>query len=127
MGPSLRAGTYRARRLRAEPTAAERALWEMLRDRRLAGLKFRRQQPLGRYVADFYCAEAGLVVEADGPVHLEQEHYDRIRDAIMGAAGLVVLRFGNREVIERPRAVARRILLEARRCLRQEPPEDGRS
>ena len=124
MGQWLRRETYRARQLRVEATAAERALWELLRDRRLAGLKFRRQQPIGLYVADFYCAEARLVVEADGAAHLAREDRDRVRDAVMAACGLVVLRFRNHDILERPRAVLRRIVLEVRRCLGREPPEE---
>ena len=59
-----------ARKLRREMTEAEGRLWEQLRDRRLDGLKFRRQAPIGSYVADFLCADAMLVVEVDGDVPL---------------------------------------------------------
>ncbi|MHB0858108.1 MAG: endonuclease domain-containing protein [Anaerolineae bacterium] len=58
--------------LRKQSTPAEALLWQNLRGRRLAGAKFRRQHPIGPYVADFYCAEQHLVVELDGPVHLVQ-------------------------------------------------------
>ncbi|MGE0825937.1 MAG: DUF559 domain-containing protein [Candidatus Binatia bacterium] len=88
------------RQLRAEQTPAEQILWEVLRGRRLHGFKFRRQHPLGRYIADFCCPEAGLVIEIDGKVHdrPEQKNYDQIREEEIKARGLQVLRFGNDEI-----------------------------
>jgi type I restriction enzyme R subunit len=89
------------RELRAEQTSAEGLLWELIRNRRLLGFKFRRQHQLGDYVADFYCHEAQLVIECDGPVHQpnEQWHHDQNRDAYMLAQGLRVLRFTNEQVL----------------------------
>jgi very-short-patch-repair endonuclease len=69
-----------ARRLRREATDAERRLWSALRDRRLAGYRFRRQYPIGRYIADFACTRHRLIVEADGGQHDESET-DRRRSA----------------------------------------------
>ncbi len=88
------------RQLRAKQTPAEQVLWEVLRDRRLHGFKFRRQHPLGRYIADFCCPEARLVVEIDGKVHdrPEQKDYDQIREEEIKARGLRVLRFRNDEI-----------------------------
>src|SRR5438876_8061874 len=63
--------TERARRLRNQATDAERALWRLLRGRHLHGAKFRRQQPYGPYVLDFYCHEHRLAIEADGGQHLD--------------------------------------------------------
>jgi adenine-specific DNA-methyltransferase len=114
MGRLLREQTYRARQLRASATAAEQALWELLRGRRLAGLKFRRQQPLGPYVADFFCEEVALVVEADGPVHAERRDHDVARDRFFASLGVVTLRFSNEEILTRPRGVLRRIVRELR-------------
>lgn len=71
----------RARALRKELSRPERILWNMVRNRALDELKFRRQQPIGPYVADYYCEEAKLVVELDGISHDEQEEYDQARDA----------------------------------------------
>ncbi len=90
------------RKARVNPTPAEQLLWEVLRDRRLEGWKFRRQHPLGRYIADFYCPDARLVIELDGPIHerADQSAYDRIRDEELQARGLVVVRLKNREVEE---------------------------
>jgi very-short-patch-repair endonuclease len=82
-----------ARALRRMSPATERFLWKLLRDRRLEGLKFRRQVPMGPYVLDFVCLSHRLVVEADGPFH-EPEH-DAIRDAWLAAKGFRVLRFDN--------------------------------
>lgn len=84
-------------------------MWDLLRARRLAGLKFRRQQPLGPYVVDFYCEEAALVVEADGPIHYQRRAYDRARDTFLEKAGLAVLRFTNEQILAKPRSVLRRI------------------
>lgn len=86
---------------RKHPTDAEAILWECLRDRRLNGFKFRRQHPIGRYVADFYCHEAQLIIEVDGEIHdqSDQRDYDRVRQAELEAQGLKVLRFKNERVI----------------------------
>jgi len=88
------------RRLRAELTPSERTLWKALRSKHLGGLKFRRQHPLGRYIADFYCPSAGLVVEIDGLVHDErdQAQYDSIRDEELKSRDLRILRFTVKEV-----------------------------
>jgi very-short-patch-repair endonuclease len=90
----------RAQRLRRISTAAEESLWDQLRDRRLLGLKFRRQAPIGPYVADFLCHELRLVLELDGPVHAEPEQaaHDLNRDANLKALGYRVLRFTNHQV-----------------------------
>jgi very-short-patch-repair endonuclease len=58
-----------ARDIRKEQTDAENELWQRLRGRRLADYKFRRQYAIGRYIADFYCSEARLIIEIDGPIH----------------------------------------------------------
>ena len=87
---------------------AERALWSLLRGQRL-GVKFRRQQPLGPYIVDFFCEQAGLVVEVDGAPHFPRPDRDRVRDALLRAAGLTVLRVPNREVLEHSDRVLDRI------------------
>ena len=90
--------TYRhARALRRALTDAERKLWYALRDRRLQGVKFRRQVPVGRYIADFLCVAHKLVIEADGSQHAENPR-DLIRDAWFTENGYKVLRFTNREI-----------------------------
>ncbi|MDF1855541.1 endonuclease domain-containing protein [Pseudooceanicola sp.] len=89
--------TARARQLRQEMTPAERLLWWHLRNRRLLGLKFRRQVPIGPYIADFYCAEQRLVIETDGGGHADSAA-DRARDAWMRAQGLTPLRVWNTDI-----------------------------
>ena len=97
----LRASTYRARALRRRSTPAEQALWARLRRWQL-GAKFRRQQPLGPYIADFFCEEARLVVEVDGAPHFPRPRRDIVRDAMLRLAGLTVLRFTNADVFGDP-------------------------
>lgn len=88
-----------ARSLRTNSTEAERVLWYHLRAARLQGYKFRRQTPLGRYIVDFVCFEAHLIVEVDGGQHGEQQAYDRQRTAWLEGQGFRVLRFWNTEVL----------------------------
>jgi very-short-patch-repair endonuclease len=90
----------RARRLRREMTPQERLLWSHLRDRRLAGAKFRKQMWLTGYIADFACPEARLVVEADGSQHAEDQEYDTRRERAFAALGWRTLRFWNNEILE---------------------------
>jgi very-short-patch-repair endonuclease len=83
------------RELRRDSTDAEAALWVELRDRRMAGFKFRRQYPCGPYIVDFYCAELGLAIELDGGQHfsLEAQAYDARRSGYLRRNGIQVLRF----------------------------------
>ena len=90
----------RARELRREMTPAERLLWERLRGRRLNGLKFRRQQVIDGFIADFYCHAAGLVVEVDGAVHRAQTAYDEQRTQVLKTRDLRVLRLSNDQVVQ---------------------------
>jgi very-short-patch-repair endonuclease len=89
-----------ARRLRCEMTDAERLLWGQLRQRQIAGLKFRRQHPLGSFIVDFVCIEAGLVIEVDGGQHGERQPADEARTAWLNSQGYRVLRFWNNEVLQ---------------------------
>ncbi len=97
-----------ARSFRKSPVLTERLLWKLLRDRKLAGVKFRRQVPIGPYVADFLCFERRLIVEADGPLHDPER--DAARDAWLEAQGFRVLRFPNAMVQGDYDAVLDRIL-----------------
>jgi primosomal protein N' (replication factor Y) len=99
-----------ARALRREPTEPERLLWARLRDRRLGGFKFRRQHPLGAFVADFACLERRLIVEADGEQHVGSE-YDVYRSEALHKQGWRVVRFWNNAIRENPNGVAEAILL----------------
>ena len=89
-----------ARDLRQRMTDAENRLWFHLRRRELRGHRFRRQHPVGPYIADFACVEAGLVVELDGSQHLASRA-DAQRDACIRRQGFRVLRFWNDEVLLR--------------------------
>ncbi|MDG4905201.1 DUF559 domain-containing protein [Mesorhizobium sp. WSM4898] len=88
-----------ARRMRRESTEGEDRLWQELRGRRLDKIKFRRQVPVGRFVADFVCAEARLIIEIDGSQHAGSPH-DQERDAELKAKGFRVLRFWNDDVLK---------------------------
>ena len=91
-----------ARKLRKEQTSAGEFLWALLRNRQMMGAKFRREHQFGEYICDFYCHEAKLVVECDGPVHAtdERRKKDHKRDAYLRSLGLTVLRFENQTVLE---------------------------
>jgi len=101
-----------ARKLRCRATEAESLLWERLRDRRLAGLKFRRQHHIGRYVADFYCRELDLIIELEGCVHdaPDQREYDTARFGYLEATGLRICRIQNDQVTKDIEATLRVIL-----------------
>ncbi len=96
-----------ARELRATQTDAESLLWHLVRNRGLCGYKFRRQHPVGRYILDFYCHEAGLAVELDGGGHGDEEQavYDQQRTKELAGAGITVLRFWNRDLLTDTEAV----------------------
>jgi very-short-patch-repair endonuclease len=89
-----------ARKLRREQTDVERRLWFELRGRHFAGFKFRRQQPIGPYVADFACFEAKLIIELDGGQHGSEDAvvYDEARTQFPRNEGFMVLRFPNHEI-----------------------------
>jgi very-short-patch-repair endonuclease len=102
----------RARRLRAEHTDAEALLWSRLRARQLAAAKFRRQQPIGRFIVDFCCMEHRLVIELDGGQHAERVERDRQRSDALQAQGFRVLRFWNHELLTHIDAVMESIYRE---------------
>ena len=91
--------------LRRSATDTERFLWRHLRDRQMFGFKFRRQVPVGPYIADFACLEKRLIVELDGGQHGEHPGYDEIRDAWLKARRFKVLRFWNDQVFKETDAV----------------------
>jgi leucyl-tRNA synthetase len=101
----------RARELRKNLTPSEAALWEKLRNRRLANYKFLRQHPIVYnpngfgskfFVADFYCDFKKTVIELDGPIHDDNVEYDQYRDAEMLNLGLHILRIKNEELLDIP-------------------------
>ena len=94
----------RAKTLRRELTKAESAMWDMLRDFRPYGARFRRETPIGPYIADFAWLAACIVVEVDGDSH-ETDHgrrHDLKRDAFLRGQGFTVMRFDNDQVLDGP-------------------------
>jgi very-short-patch-repair endonuclease len=103
--------------MRRVPTEAEKKFWWLVRDRRLAGYKFKRQFLIGRYIADFVCLEARLVVELDGGQHSNRLAYDKFRDAYLEARGYRVLRFWNTDFFTNKDGVLEMLL-----CQLKSPP-----
>jgi very-short-patch-repair endonuclease len=91
--------------MRSYPTEAERRLWSILRGKRLAGFKFKRQQPTGPYIVDFINFRHRLVIEADGSQHIGNE-VDALRSAWLSAQGFKVVRFWNDDILARTEQVA---------------------
>lgn len=103
-----RLSTERARALRSDQTPPEAVLWSHLRGRRLGGLKFRRQHPLGPFVADFFCQDAALIVELDSSYHDRER--DAARDAWCAEHGMETVRVTAGQLASDPDAVLRTIL-----------------
>jgi very-short-patch-repair endonuclease len=100
----------RVKRLRTNSTEPEKILWNALRARTIGGLKFRRQHPIEPYIADYYCAEAKLIVELDGESRNGREDYDARRDAYFRELGLTVMRLTNHDVVTNIDGVAAAIM-----------------
>ncbi|MEI7512765.1 MAG: endonuclease domain-containing protein [Candidatus Uhrbacteria bacterium] len=100
------------RKLRNNATLAERELWKHLQNKRLLEFKFRRQAGIGRYIADFYCPTARLIIEIDGDIHNQPttKEYDLIRTHFLEDLGLNVIRFTNQEVLSQIDSVLVQIL-----------------
>jgi very-short-patch-repair endonuclease len=88
-----------AKEMRSKPTPAENLLWQRLRSHRLRGMKFRRQHNIERFIVDFYCRDAKLVVEVDGLIHQYQKEEDAIRQEFLESQKLRVIRFTNEDVL----------------------------
>ena len=95
----------RARLLRRTSTPMEAQLWEHLRNKGCSGFKFRRQAPIGQFIADFVCYEVRLIVELDGDSHTVRAEYNAERTAWLEKQGFIVLRFTNAEVRDSPEGV----------------------
>lgn len=91
----------RAKNNRNNPTEAESYLWEMLRDKKMEGYKFRRQHILGKYIVDFICLSKSLIIEVDGGYHdtPDQQYDDAVRSAFLEKLGYTVIRFKNEEIV----------------------------
>ena len=105
-----RPATLKARHLRRNQTEAEKLLWYKIRDRQVNGFKFKRQQPLWNYIADFLCSELFLIVEVDGGQH-NGSTQDEIRTKFLNDHGYEVVRFWNNEVLENIEGVAQSLTL----------------
>ncbi len=90
-----------ARRMRLDMTPEEETLWSRLRRRQVDGLRFRRQRPVGRYIADFYCPDLRLMIEIDGTVHHGREAFDGNRDDYLTGRGYKVIRLRNEDITHR--------------------------
>ncbi|HEY2227376.1 MAG TPA: DUF559 domain-containing protein [Xanthobacteraceae bacterium] len=112
------------RRLRRNQTDAERVLWFQLAGRRLRGLKFERQVAIDRYIVDFCCADAHLIIELDGGQHATRTSEDAHRTKILGAMGYLVLRFWNNDVLQNLDGVLEEIMSTLEQH-RSEPPHPG--
>ena len=95
-----RGSKWRARVLRRRQTESERILWKALRNRKLNGLKFRRQVALGCYIIDFICIEEKMIIEVDGSSHIGRNEHDQKRDHYFQSNGLNTLRFTNTQIKE---------------------------
>src|SRR5690606_2718576 len=108
----------RAKELRNNPTEVEKKLWQYLRKSQLARYKFRRQQPIGPYIVDFFSSDAGLIIELDGGQHAENIEYDKKRTEFLQAQGYSVLRFWNNNITENIEGVYEAVL----NVLKEAPP-----
>jgi len=90
----------RAKNLRKTQTLHEEKLWRYLRAKRFSGFKFKRQEPIARYIVDFVCYEAKLIIELDGSHHFESKSHDENRDCWLEEQGFQILRFWNHELIK---------------------------
>jgi len=109
-------------------TEAETLLWNKLRRKRISGLKFRRQYPIGRYITDFCCTEIGLIIEVDGDVHDGTTEYDSFRDGYLEAGGYTVLRIKNYEITHALTDVIERIRKKVKELIKTSflPPIEAR-
>ena len=101
-----------AKKLRTDATDAEGIMWYQLRNRNFFGYKFKRQVPLGHYIADFVSMDKMLIIELDGGQHAEQHHYDDARTLYLNGCGYKVIRFWNTDILTNLDGVLE--------CLRQE-------
>ena len=103
----------KAHELKHPMTDAERLLWDKIRNRKLQGLKFRRQHPIHYYFADFYCHEKRLIIEVDGRIHLDAEvkEHDENRTAELDRLGISVIRFTNAQIFNQLEHVLQKIVI----------------
>lgn len=103
------------RQMRCEPTPAEEKLWQKLRNKQLLGFKFRRQHSIDRFIVDFYCGQANLIIEVDGLIHEYTQTEDTIRQEFLESLGFRVIRFRDEEVLNSVEGVLEKIAGELQR------------
>ena len=118
--------TARARQLRLAQTEVEKRLWYRTRSRQIEACKFRRQAVIGRYIVDFVCLEARIIVELDGGQHDAQRNYDAARDRWLTEQGFQVIRIWNNAVTQNVAGVAEAILRAVRHPHPVLPPSRGK-
>ena len=118
--------TARSRELRLNATDAERRLWQQISARKLAGVRFNRQFPIGPFICDFVSRTAKLVIEVDGGQHAVDVAKDQARTAYLEARGYRVIRFWNNDVLERIEGVVNEIETILETCPPPAPPINGR-
>ena len=123
MGHVQKILTQRAKSLRKDATPSEKLLWSQLRQKRFGGVKFRRQQPIGPYIVDFFSSEARLVIELDGESHVGRERHDTDRQAYLERQGLTVMRFWDSDVFANTDGVLQMIYEHCRPFIAEARPE----
>lgn len=113
----------RAKELRKAGILHEALLWNHLKRKQFKGLDFDRQKIIGNYIVDFFCAEKGVVIEADGVSHQGREDYDAERDAYLSGLGLTVIRIAASDILQNMEAVL--VFLQDHPALTGTPPEEG--
>lgn len=99
----------RIHEFRDNPTPAEKALWDTLKNKRIKGFKFRRQHKIGQFIVDFYCHNAGLIIEVDGGIHEKRKSEDQVRSRFFRTLGLRVIRFSNEEILTSIQVIKQKI------------------
>lgn len=112
-----------ARELRCRQTDVEQKLWSFIRNKKLCGHKFRRQHPIGSYIADFVCIKRRLIIELDGGIHIKQSAKDFARTQYLRGIGFRVLRYENKEILTHMNEV----LAEIKKRLEENTPHSSLS
>lgn len=112
-----------AKELRKAGMLHEALLWNQLKQKKFKGLDFDRQKIIGNYIVDFFCAEKGVVIEADGISHIGREDYDATRDDYLKALELIVIRISARDILQNMEGVL--AFLQNHPALSGTPPEEG--
>ncbi len=102
--------TQYAKELRKRSTDTERLLWKHLRAKRMFGLNFRRQHPIGNYIVDFICFEKKIIIELDGGQHASYSEKDKTRDSRLEGQGFRILRFWNNDVLSNTEGILQMIM-----------------